>query len=85
MKTAKQESNIKRNPIADCFKIFSVFVILVGFLLIAFYSLFMYKENGINVYLILNIVFYVLSVTILLFIFRAVAEIIQLLEDIKNK
>lgn len=81
MKKAKQESNIKRNPIADCFKILSVFAILIRFILIAFYLLY----NAINFYLIVNVVFYVLSVTIMFFILRAIAEIIQLLEDIKNK
>lgn len=85
MKNEDKSLTSKRNPIADCFKLLSIFTIFIGFLLIVFYFFIAYKENMINFYFIISIVFYILSATIVFFVLRAIAEIIQLLEDIKNK
>lgn len=81
MKKNEQSQNIKRNAIADCFKILSIFVLLVGILLI-FLNLFI---NTINFSTIISTILYIIYTTIAFFVLMAIAEILQLLEDIKNK
>lgn len=81
LKTNEQSQNAKRNAIADCFKILSIFVLLVGFLLIIF-NLFI---STINFSSIISTILYIIYITIAFFVLRAIAEMLQLLEDIKNK
>ena len=79
----------KINTIAQWFKIISVCIIIIGFILIALWLFYTFSESNIeyiNAYSItLNSISYIITILIIALIFRGVGEIIQLLEDIKNK
>lgn len=81
--------NAKINTTAQWFKIISICIIIIGFILIALWLSYTFSETNINdidaYSTALTFVSYAISILVVALLFRGAGEIIQLLEDIKNK
>ncbi len=79
----------KINSIAQWFKVTSTCIIIIGFIVIAFWLVHTFSETNItkidSSLTTLTFICYAVGIVVIALLFRGAGEAIQLLEDIKNK